>query len=172
MVVFGAVSELLAKTNVKPHEIDIVITTCSIFCPCPSMSSMIINNFGMRKDIQSYHLAGMGCSNGVCAVSMVRDLLQSYPKAKVLFVTTETTSCAYYPGHERSRMVTNVIFRMGASAMLFTGHLGSYPDAKYQLLLNERINFAASDSAYHSIFYGPDDEGINGVSHLQLCAQL
>jgi 3-ketoacyl-CoA synthase len=90
-----------------------------------------------------------------------RDLIQSYPSAKVLFVTTETTSCAYYPGHDRSRMVTNVIFRMGASAMLFSG---TCPDAKYKLLLNERINLAASDSAYYSIFYGPDDEGINGIS--------
>lgn len=163
-VVFGAVSSLLAKTNVDPQEIDIVITTCSIFCPTPSMSSMIINKFKMRKEIQGYHLAGMGCSNGVIGVNLVRDLIQSYPKAKVLFITTETTGPAYYPGYERSRMVTNVIFRMGSAAMLFTGDLGSFPDAKYRLMLNERINLAASDSAYHSIFYGPDSEGINGVS--------
>jgi 3-ketoacyl-CoA synthase len=72
MAVFGAVSDLLAKTQIKPQEIDIVITTCSIFCPTPSMASMVINHYKMRNNVQSFHLAGMGCSNGVIAVSMVR----------------------------------------------------------------------------------------------------
>ena len=165
MVCCGAVEDLLLKTRLDPKEIDIIITTCSIFCPTPSISSMIISHFKMRGDIQSYHLAGMGCSNGVCSVNLVSDLLQSYPKARVLFVTTETTTPAYYSGHERSRMVTNIIFRMGASAMLFTGSKGlsSFPNSKYQLQLHDRVNMAASDSAYHSIFYGPDEQGINGV---------
>lgn len=29
----------------------------------------------MRSDIQSYHLGGMGCSNGVVAINLVRDML-------------------------------------------------------------------------------------------------
>ena len=29
-----------------------------------------------RSDIQSYHLGGMGCSNGVVGINLVRDLLK------------------------------------------------------------------------------------------------
>jgi hypothetical protein len=37
---------------------------------------MIVNHFGMRTDVQSYHLGGMGCSNGVVAVNLIKDLLK------------------------------------------------------------------------------------------------
>lgn len=37
---------------------------------------MLINKFKFRRDIQSYNLGGMGCSIGVVAVGLVRDMLQ------------------------------------------------------------------------------------------------
>lgn len=37
---------------------------------------MIVNHFNMRTDVQSYHLGGMGCSNGVVAVNLIKDLLK------------------------------------------------------------------------------------------------
>lgn len=62
--------------GVKPEEVDILITNCSIFCPTPSLASMLINKFKFRRDIQAYNLGGMGCSIGVIAVGLVRDMLQ------------------------------------------------------------------------------------------------
>ena len=59
-----------------PNDIDILVTTCSIFCPTPSLASMVVNHFQMRPDIQSYHLGGMGCSNGVVAVNLIQDMLK------------------------------------------------------------------------------------------------
>jgi 3-ketoacyl-CoA synthase len=55
----------------------VLITNCSIFCPTPSLCSMLVNHFKLRQDVQSYHLGGMGCGNGVMALSLVRDLLQA-----------------------------------------------------------------------------------------------
>jgi 3-ketoacyl-CoA synthase len=37
---------------------------------------MLINKFKFRKDIEAYHLGGMGCSIGVVAVGLVRDMLK------------------------------------------------------------------------------------------------
>jgi 3-ketoacyl-CoA synthase len=37
---------------------------------------MLINKFKFRRDIQAYHLGGMGCSIGVVAVGLVRDMLK------------------------------------------------------------------------------------------------
>ena len=54
---------------------DFVITTCTLFNPMPSMSSMIMNRFGMRSDCQNYSCAGMGCAGGVAMVALARDLL-------------------------------------------------------------------------------------------------
>lgn len=62
--------------GVRPEQVDILITNCSIFCPTPSLASMLINKFKFRRDIQSYNLGGMGCSIGVVAIGLVRDMLQ------------------------------------------------------------------------------------------------
>lgn len=37
---------------------------------------MIINHFKMRSNIVSYNLAGMGCSAGVIAINLAKELLQ------------------------------------------------------------------------------------------------
>jgi 3-ketoacyl-CoA synthase len=66
----------LSIAGIKPEQVDILITNCSIFCPTPSLASMLINKFKFRRDIQSYNLGGMGCSIGVVAIGLVRDMLQ------------------------------------------------------------------------------------------------
>ena len=57
-------------------QIDILVVNCSLFNPTPSLSAMIINHFKMRSNIVSYNLAGMGCSAGVIAINMAKELLQ------------------------------------------------------------------------------------------------
>jgi hypothetical protein len=39
-------------TGIKPDEIDILVTTSSVFAPTPSVASMLINMFKMREDVQ------------------------------------------------------------------------------------------------------------------------
>ena len=55
---------------------DILIVNCSLFNPTPSLCAMIINHFKFNSNIVSYNLSGMGCSAGVIAVSLARELLQ------------------------------------------------------------------------------------------------
>jgi 3-ketoacyl-CoA synthase len=48
----------------------------------------------MRPNVQSYSLAGMGCSNGVVAINMVRDILKARPNSNALFIATEVVTPA------------------------------------------------------------------------------
>ena len=57
-------------------QIDILVTNCSLYCPTPSLSAMIVNHFKMRSNIVSYSLGGMGCSAGVIAIGLAKELLQ------------------------------------------------------------------------------------------------
>lgn len=66
----------VCSAGLQAKDVDIIVTTCSIFCPTPSLASMVVNHFKMRPDVQSYHLGGMGCSNGVVAVNLIKDLLR------------------------------------------------------------------------------------------------
>ena len=61
--------------GLEASAIDILVTNCSIYCPVPSMATTLVNAFGMRDDVEAYHLGGMGCSMGVVGLNLVRDLL-------------------------------------------------------------------------------------------------
>ena len=78
MVLFGTVSELLALLSLSPQDVDVLVVNCSLFNPTPSLSAMLINHFGMRADVTSFNLAGMGCSAGVLAVQLAQKLLQTH----------------------------------------------------------------------------------------------
>ncbi|GLC40215.1 3-ketoacyl-CoA synthase 11 [Pleodorina starrii] len=162
-VLTGAADELFQRTGVSPRDIDIVITSNSIFCPTPSLASMIVNHYKMRSDVQSYHLGGMGCANGTIGINLVRDMLQAHPNANLLFLCSEVVSYCAYPGKDKARMVANAIFRMGATAVLLSNKASAGRVAKYQLETAIRMHAGASDRAYKSMHWSPDSEGINGI---------
>ncbi|KAG2490806.1 hypothetical protein HYH03_010728 [Edaphochlamys debaryana] len=159
----GAVQALLDKTGLQPKDVDILVTTCSIYCPTPSLASLLVNAFGMRPDVQSYALGGMGCANGVVAVNLLADLLKARPNCNALFVTTETTTPAYYQGTDRHRLVTNLLFRTGAAAVLLSNKPGMGARAKYALRHCVRVHTGARPEAFGAIHYSPDAQGINGI---------
>ena len=59
-----------------PVQVDILICNCSIFCPTPSLSAMVVNHFRMRSSTITYNLGGMGCSAGLISIALARELLQ------------------------------------------------------------------------------------------------
>ncbi|KAD0429709.1 hypothetical protein E3N88_44277 [Mikania micrantha] len=76
-VLFPAFEDLLSKTKLSPQEIDIIIVNCSGFCPSPSLSAIIVNQYSMREDVKSFNISGMGCSASAMAVDMAHNLLKS-----------------------------------------------------------------------------------------------
>ena len=58
----------------------------------------------MCTDLQSYNLAGMGCSAGVIAVHLAKDLLQTYPN-KLALVVSEGGRPREREGPTRARTV-------------------------------------------------------------------
>ncbi|KAJ9525632.1 FAE1/Type III polyketide synthase-like protein-domain-containing protein [Haematococcus lacustris] len=163
MVMGGAFSDLLQRTGLRPNDIDILVTCSSIFCPTPSLASMLVNKFKLRTDIQSYHLGGMGCGTGVVGMNLIRDLLKARPNSVAVFVPAEITTYCFYPGKEKSRMVANVIFRMGGAAIALTNKPSLRSRAKYELVAASRVHTGADDDAYGCMSWGPDKAGINGV---------
>ena len=72
IVIYDCVRDVLRKTKVNPLDIDILIINCSLFSPTPSLCSMVVNEFGLRSDVSSYNLSGMGCSAGVISIDLAR----------------------------------------------------------------------------------------------------
>lgn len=151
-VMFGALDELFAKTRIRPKDVGILVVNCSIFNPTPSLSAMLINHYKMRGNILSYNLGGMGCSAGIIAIDLARDMLQANPNNYAVVVSTEMVSYNWYPGRNRSMVIPNCFFRMGCSAVLLSNRRRDFHRAKYRLEHVVRTHKGADDRSFRFPF--------------------
>ncbi|XP_002992903.2 3-ketoacyl-CoA synthase 11 [Selaginella moellendorffii] len=177
LVIFGAVDELLAKTGIKSKDIGILVVNSSCFNPTPSLSSMIVNHYKMGTDIRSFNLGGMGCSAGIIAIDLAKDLLGMHPNTYALVVSTENITHNLYLGNNRPMLVTNCLFRVGGAAILLSNHPchspGGAAAGKYELLHTVRIHNGGDDKAYGCITQEADSDGVLGITltkHIMVAA--
>ncbi|CAK7327151.1 unnamed protein product [Dovyalis caffra] len=137
MVMFGAIDDLLAKTMLKPRDIGILVVNSSLFNPTPSLAARIVNHYKLRGNILSYNLGGMGCSAGLISIDLTKDLLQVHPNSYALVVSTENITRNWYFGNDRSMLVTNCLFRLGAAAVLLSNRTFDRRRSKKKNLQNE-----------------------------------
>ncbi|KEH29885.1 3-ketoacyl-CoA synthase-like protein [Medicago truncatula] len=164
-VIFGAINDLLLKTKMKAEDIEILITNCSIFNPVPSLSAMVVNHFKLKHTILCYNLSGMGCSAGLIAIDLAKQLLQVHQNSYALVVSTENTNSGYYLGNNRSMLVSNCLFRVGGAAILLSNISSDSQRSKYHLKHTVRTHKGSQDTCYNSVFQKEDETNkITGVS--------
>eukprot|EP00981_Chlorochromonas_danica_P012869 scaffold5514_cov166-Ochromonas_danica.AAC.3 len=145
-IMYDCVERLLKSTGTNAKEIDILVINCSLFSPTPSLCSMVINKFGMRSDIHSYNLSGMGCSAGLISMDLVRNVLAGKPNAVALIVSTEIITPNLYHGNERPFLLQNTLFRCGGAAVLVTNRWTDALRARFKLLHLVRTQYVGEGS--------------------------
>ena len=164
-IMFGCLDELFAATGIDPsRDVRILIVNCSLFNPTPSLASMVVNHYKMREDIKSLNLGGMGCSAGLIAVDLARELLQANPDSYAVVVSTENVTLNWYFGNDRSMLLSNCIFRMGGAAALLSNRRADARRAKYRLLHTVRTHKGAADECFNCVYQREDADGNVGVS--------
>ncbi|CAA2955056.1 3-ketoacyl-CoA synthase 4-like [Olea europaea var. sylvestris] len=163
-VMFGALDNLFANTNVKPKNIGILVVNCSLFNPTPSLSAIIVNKYKLRGNIRSFNLGGMGCSAGVIAIDLAKDLLQVHRCTHAVVVSTENITQNWYFGNKKSMLIPNCLFRVGGSAVLLSNKSDDRRRAKYKLVHVVRTHKGADDKAFRCVYQEQDPAGKTGVS--------
>lgn len=163
-VMFGALDILFANTNIKPKDIGILVVNCSLFNPTPSLSAMIVNKYKLRGNILSFNLGGMGCSAGVIAIDLAKDLLQIHRNTCAVVVSTENITQNWYFGNKKSMLIPNCLFRVGGAAVLLSNSSTDRRRAKYKLVHVVRTHRGADDKAFRCVYQEQDDNGKTGVS--------
>ncbi|KAL5069999.1 hypothetical protein RYX36_020886 [Vicia faba] len=164
MVIFPIMDDLFAKTKVSPSNIDILILNCSAFCPSPSLTSIIVNKYGMKSDIKSYNVSGMGCGASALCIDMAHNLLRVHKNSNAIVLSTEILSSGWYSGNEKSKMYINCRFRMGSAAILVSNKKEARKSAKYLIRKTLRTLRAFDDKGYFSIMREEDSNGKLGVT--------
>ncbi|CAI0559326.1 unnamed protein product [Linum tenue] len=157
---FGAIDDLLDKSRVEAREIGVLVVNSSTFNPTPSLSAAIVNHYKLRGNVLSFNLGGMGCSAGLIAVDLAKRLLQVHPHTYALVVSTENICRNWYLGNHRPMLVSNCLFRVGASAVLLTNRRSERRRSKYQLLHTVRTHKGADDRSYRCVFQEEDQHNI------------
>ncbi|PPD77829.1 hypothetical protein GOBAR_DD25249 [Gossypium barbadense] len=146
-VIFGAIEEVLEKSGMKSKDIRILVVNSSVFNPVPSWSAMIVNRFKLRHDVLSYNLGGMGCSAGVIAIDVAKQLLQDS-----------------YLGNNRAMLLSNTLFRVGGAAILLSNHPSDHHRSKYELVHTLRTHEGANDASYKCVHEEEDEQGTIGIA--------
>jgi 3-ketoacyl-CoA synthase len=163
-VVFGCLDELFEKTNLKPKDVGVLVVNCSLFNPTPSMSAMIVNRYKMRGNIRTYNLGGMGCSAGVIAIDLAKDMLQVHGNSYAIVVSTENITQNWYFGQRKSMLIPNCLFRVGGAAILLSNKRKDKRRSKYKLNHVVRTHKGADDKCFRCVYQEEDDAGKVGVS--------
>lgn len=163
-VMYGALDNLFANTKIKPKDIGILVVNCSLFNPTPSLSAMIVNKYKLRGNIRSFNLGGMGCSAGVIAVDLAKDMLQVHRNTYAVVVSTENITQNWYFGNRKSMLIPNCLFRVGGAAVLLSNKGCDKRRAKYKLVHVVRTHKGADDKAFKCVYQEQDDVGKSGVS--------
>lgn len=74
----------------NPRSIDTLITNYSLTSPTPPLASHIVNRIGLRSNVKSFNLLGMGCSAGILKMSLARDLLKVHKNSMALILSLES----------------------------------------------------------------------------------
>ncbi|CAL4916666.1 unnamed protein product [Urochloa decumbens] len=163
-VIFGVVEDVLRRGGVAAADVGVLIFNSSLLSTTPSFTSLIVNRYGMRHDVVSHNLSGMGCSAGIIAIDLAKRLLQVHPDTYALVVSTENITLNAYMGNNRPMLVTNTLFRVGGAAILLSNRRADRRRAKYQLIHTVRTHRGAHDQSFGCVTQEEDDVGRVGVS--------
>ncbi|KAG6751158.1 hypothetical protein POTOM_045677 [Populus tomentosa] len=161
-IIFHTLDKLFAKTGVSPSEIDIIVSSVSLFSPAPSLTARVINRYKMREGIKAFNLSGMGCSASVVAVDLVKQLFKTYKNSLAIVVSTESMGPNWYSGKDKSMMLSNILFRTGGCSMLLTNNRALKHKALLELTCSVRTHIGSNDEAYSSCIQVEDDLGHKG----------
>eukprot|EP00980_Cylindrotheca_fusiformis_P012712 scaffold3108_cov152-Cylindrotheca_fusiformis.AAC.3 len=160
-VIFDVVEKALQKADVKPEEIDILVINCSLFSPTPSLCAMVVSHFGLRPDVATYNLSGMGCSASLIGIDLAKRLLGK-KLGKALVVSTEIITPNLYHGNDRGFLIQNTLFRCGGAAIVLSNNWLDGRRAWYKLLHTVRVQ-SKDETGYECVFEGEDKGGERGV---------
>ena len=110
----------LARTELKPTQIDaVVISTCTGYV-CPGLSGYVIAQLGLRLDVLAFDLVGQGCAAALPNLMLGKALLASGTCQHVLSICVEVSSAAMYLDNDPGVLISACLFGDGAGAAVLS----------------------------------------------------
>lgn len=92
----------------------LVVNTCTGYI-CPGLSTYLIDELGLSREIRAYDLVGSGCGGAVPNLQICEDILKQAGGC-VVSVSVEICSATFQMDDDPSLIISNAIFSDGAAA--------------------------------------------------------
>lgn len=97
----------------------LVVSSCTGYL-CPGLSGYVIEELGLRSDVQAFDLVGQGCAAALPNLRLANALLASGQCNHVLSVCVEVCSAAMYLDDDPGVLISACLFGDGAGAMVLS----------------------------------------------------
>ncbi|WCO01763.1 type III polyketide synthase [Psychroserpens ponticola] len=126
----------LHKANLKPIDIDYIITVSCTGIMIPSMDAYLINNLKMKQDVVRLPVTEMGCAAGVSGIIYAKNFLKSNPNKRAAVIAVESPTATFQlDDFSMANIVSAAIFGDGASSVI----LSSYKNEEGPKIVDEAM---------------------------------
>jgi len=117
-----AAEKCLQRANVRPDEVDLIITVSCTGFMIPSLDAHLINLMGFRSNVRRMPFTELGCAAGAMALGRAADFLKAHPGGNVLIIAVELPSLTFQRKDiSQANLISSILFGDGAAAVLVTG---------------------------------------------------
>lgn len=114
-----ALKEALESAQLRPEEIDVLITTSCTGFMIPSVDAHLVNRLAMKKSVVRLPVTEMGCAGGTAAMIYAHRFSLGDPCLNIAIVSVEIPTITFQRGDlSAENLVSSAIFADGAAAMI------------------------------------------------------
>lgn len=115
--------KVLNKANLKPTDIDYIITVSCTGIMIPSLDAYLINSLKMKQDIVRLPVTEMGCAAGVSGIIYAKNFLKANPNKRAVVIAVESPTATFQlEDYSMVNVVSAAIFGDGCSSVILSSY--------------------------------------------------
>lgn len=113
----------LDKANLKPTDLDYIITVSCTGIMIPSVDAYLINSLEMKQDIVRLPVTEMGCAAGVSGIIYAKNFLKANANKRAAVIAVEAPTATFQLNdYSMTNIVSAAIFGDGASSVILSSY--------------------------------------------------
>lgn len=152
-----AVREALARAEMTPRDVDLLITVSCTGVMIPSLDAHLAGRLGFRSDVRRLPITELGCAAGAAGLAHAWEYLRAFPDRTVLVLAVELPTLTFQrKDFSQANLISSILFGDGAAAAIVTGRDAAGPRilASECFLFPESLDamgFDLRDTGFHIV---------------------